>query len=184
MKRILKKYSEIVIEKALDIKVIITDVDGVLTDGRIIYDNTGMEYKEFFVRDGQIMRFLKSAGIKVGAITGRKSEVVINRCEELGFDFHYHGAKDKLKVWEEIKEEHNIVDNEIAYLGDDLLDVPLFQHAGLSASPPDAPEYVRKYVDLVLYTKGGKGTFRELADLILAAQGKWESIFSELGLKK
>lgn len=180
MKAILKNYSQELIAKAQKIKVLITDVDGVLTDGKIIYDDNGLEYKEFSVRDGQIMRFLRDAGIKTGVITGRESRVVINRCKELQFDFHHHGAKDKLKIWDEVINKLEINEVNVAYIGDDLLDVPLFAKAGLSASPPDAPEYVREKADLVLNTKGGKGAFREFADFILAAQGQWESIFKKL----
>ena len=180
MEKILKNYPEDLIAKARQIKLIITDVDGVLTDGKIIYDDNGLEYKEFSVRDGQIMRFLREAGIKTGVITGRESRVVINRCEELQFDFHHHGAKDKLKIWDEVINNLGINAVNVAYVGDDLLDIPLFAKAGLSASPPDAPEYVRERAGFVLNTKGGKGAFREFADFILAAQGQWESIFDKL----
>jgi 3-deoxy-D-manno-octulosonate 8-phosphate phosphatase (KDO 8-P phosphatase) len=180
MEKILKSYSQELIRKAQEIKVLITDVDGVLTDGRIIYDDNGLEYKEFSVRDGQIMRFLRNAGIKTGVITGRESQVVINRCKELNFDFHHHGAKNKLKIWDEVINKLGIEEVNVAYVGDDLLDIPLFKKAGLSASPPDAPEYVREKADFILNTKGGRGAFREFADFILAAQGRWESIFNEL----
>lgn len=180
MEKILKNYSQELIGKARNIKVIITDVDGVLTDGKIIYDDNGLEFKQFSVRDGQIMRFLRDAGIKTGVITGRESRVVINRCEELKFDFHHHGAKNKLKIWDDVINKLGIEEVNVAYIGDDLLDVPLFKKAGLSASPPDAPHYVSEKADLVLNTNGGKGVFREFADFILAAQGQWESIFKKL----
>ena len=173
MDKILQRYSKDIIEKAGKIQVIITDVDGVLTDGKIIYDNSGMEYKQFFVRDGQIIKYLRDAGIKIGAITGRESQVVINRCNELNFDFHHHGAKDKLKIWDEVINKLGIDEVKVAYIGDDLLDIPLFEKAGLSVAPADAPEYIRDKVNLVLYTDGGKGAFRELGDLVLAAKGKF-----------
>lgn len=180
MESILKKYSSEIIEKAKQIKLIITDIDGVMTDGKIIYDDNGLEYKNFFVRDGQIMRFLKEAGIKVGAITGRESQVVKNRCEELGFDFHYHNAKDKIAVWDEIINKLGIKEVNVAYIGDDLLDIPLLERSGLSATPLDAPEYVQEHADLVLNTKSGKGVFREFADLVLASQDQWNMIFTKL----
>lgn len=180
MKNILDKYPVEIIEKAKAIKVIITDIDGVMTDGKIIYDDNGLEYKNFFVRDGQIMRFLREAGIKVGAITGRESQVVKNRCEELGFDFHYHNAKDKIAVWEEIINKYGLSEVNVAYIGDDLLDMPLFARSGISATPADAPAYVKSKADLVLNTKSGKGVFREFADIVLAAQDQWEMIISKL----
>ncbi|MGK7390843.1 MAG: KdsC family phosphatase [Candidatus Cyclobacteriaceae bacterium M2_1C_046] len=180
MKSILDKYPVETIEKAKSVKVIITDIDGVMTDGRIIYDDNGLEYKNFFVRDGQIMRFLREAGIKVGAITGRESPVVKNRCEELGFDFHYHGAKDKIAVWEEIMNKYGFSEVNVAYIGDDLLDMPLFARSGFSATPADAPDYVKEKADLVLNTNSGKGVFREFGDLILAAQDQWELIYKKL----
>ena len=183
MKSILNKYPVEVIEKAKNIMLIVTDIDGVMTDGQIIYDDNGLEYKHFFVRDGQIMRFLREAGIKVGAITGRESQVVKNRCEELGFDFHYHNAKDKIAVWEEIMNKYGLREVNVAYIGDDLLDMPLFARAGLSATPADAPDYVQQKADVVLNTNSGKGVFREFADLVLAAQDQWDLIFEKLNMK-
>ena len=163
-------------EKAKKIKAIVFDVDGVLTDGGIIYDNSGMELKRFNVKDGQIISHLKKAGFIVGAITGRDSQVVKNRCEELKLDFHFHGSSDKLVQYEKIKETYSLKDNEIAYMGDDIIDLSILTRCGLSASPQDAREYIKKHVDFIAPSKGGDGALRDLADYILDAQGFLDKI--------
>ena len=163
-------------QKAKKIKVIVFDVDGVLTDGGIIYDNTGLEIKRFNVKDGQIISHLKQAGFVVGAITGRNSQVVKNRCEELKLDFHYHGSSDKLVQYEKIKENYTLTDEEIAYVGDDIIDLGLLSRCGLSATPNDARFYMKNNVDLVLPSKGGEGALRDFADFILQEQCLLEAI--------
>ncbi|HIM75980.1 MAG TPA: HAD-IIIA family hydrolase [Campylobacterales bacterium] len=163
-------------EKAKNIKAIVFDVDGVLTDGGIIYDNSGMEIKRFNVKDGQIISHLKKAGFIVGAITGRDSQVVKNRCKELKLDFHFHGSSDKLVQYNKIKEEYNLKDNQIAYIGDDIIDLPILTRCGLSATPSDARKYIKKYVDFVIPSKGGEGALRDLADFILEEQNLLEAI--------
>jgi len=162
--------------KAKKIKLIAFDVDGVLTDGGIIYDNSGMEIKRFNVKDGQIISHLKKAGFIVGAITGRDSQVVKNRCEELKLDFHYHGSSDKLVQYEKIKEKYNLKDKHIAYIGDDIIDLPILTRCGLSATPNDARRYIKKYVDYVTVSKGGEGALRDLADFILWSNKLLEKI--------
>ena len=162
--------------KAKKIKAIIFDVDGVLTDGGIIYDNSGMEIKRFNVKDGQIISHLKKAGFVVGAITGRDSQVVKNRCKELKLDFHFHGSHDKLVQYNKNKEEYNLEDEEIAYIGDDIIDLSILTRCGLSATPNDARSYMKKYVDFVTPSKGGDGALRDLADLILEKQNILEGI--------
>ena len=165
--------------KAQQIKLIAFDVDGVLTDGGIIYDNSGMEIKRFNVKDGQIISHLKRAGFVVGAITGRNSQVVKNRCEELKLDFHYHGSSDKLVQYEKIKEDFSVEDEEIAYIGDDIIDLPILTRCGLSATPNDAREYMKKYVDFVTASKGGEGALRDLADMILIEQNLFDVIIRQ-----
>ena len=161
-----------VFEKAKGIKVFITDVDGVLTDGGILYDNQGMEFKKYNVKDGLIVQHLKKAGFLVGAITGRASQVVENRCEELRFDFHYHGVKDKFKKLSELLETMELTLDEVAYIGDDLIDLPVLTRVGLSIAPADALPYVHAAVAYVSPLNGGKGVFREVADLLLHAKGQ------------
>lgn len=171
---ILRQYTAEQVALARKINVIICDVDGVLTAGGIIYDNAGNEFKIFNVKDGQIMKMLHSSGLKTGAITGRASDVVRNRMEEMGMDFHYHGIKDKLKQYENIKEEWGFVDEEIAFLGDDIIDMPILQRCGLGISPNDAKPYVQDCAKLITKANGGAGVLREAGDLILAARGEFE----------
>ena len=161
-----------------EIKAIVFDVDGVLTDGGIIYDNTGIEIKRFNVKDGQIVSHLKRLGFLVGAITGRNSQVVKNRCEELKLDFHYHGSSDKLVQYDKIKNDYNLLDENIAYIGDDIIDLPLLSRCGLSATPDDAREYIKKHVDYITPSKGGDGALRDFADLILEKQGLLEELIN------
>lgn len=179
MNNYLKDISENNTQKAGKIKLLITDVDGVLTDGGIIYDNSGVEYKRFNVKDGLIVAHLRKNGIMVGAITGRNSKVVENRCEELHFDFHYHGIKDKSQKLLEVLEVLEINLEEVAYIGDDLIDLPILKKVGFSACPADALPYVSEHVDFVSSLQGGQGVFREVADLILQSKGILSSIINK-----
>ena len=172
-----------ILDRAKGIKVLITDIDGVLTDGGIIYDNAGMEFKKYNVKDGLIVQHLKKAGFLVGAITGRSSQVVENRCEELRFDFHYHGVKDRLKKLNELMETMELSLEEVAYIGDDLIDLPVLTRVGLSIAPADALPYVSAAVHYVSPLDGGKGVFREAADLLLYAKGQLVPLVDNL-LKK
>ena len=162
--------------KAKKVKAILFDVDGVLTDGGIIYDNNGLEYKKFNVKDGQIVSHLKKLGFVVGAITGRESDVVKNRCNELKLDFHKHGIKDKLVEYESFKKTFSLIDEQISYIGDDIIDLSILSRCGLSATPHDARSYMQKNVDIVTQSKGGEGVFRDLADYILESQNLLEEL--------
>ncbi|PWL27226.1 HAD-IIIA family hydrolase [uncultured Roseivirga sp.] len=173
-------YSEKTIEQAKIIKAIVFDVDGVLTDGGIVYDNAGMEFKRFNVKDGQIIKYLKRAEIYTAVITGRDSLVVRNRCEELKIDKHYHGIKNKLETYQKLKEKWQLTNEQIAYVGDDINDLPVLVRCGLSCTPSDGHYKVKEHVDLVLKSKGGEGVLRELADLVLEAQNRYEDIIKEL----
>jgi len=165
--------------KAKKIKGIIFDVDGVLTDGGIIYDNDFKEYKRFNVKDGQIISHLRSNGFVVGAITGRESDVVKKRCEELKLDFHEHGVNNKLLKYENFKKNFDLADDEVAYVGDDIIDLSVLSRVGLSACPSDARYYIKENVDIVLDSKGGEGAVRDLSDMILEEQGKLETIIQK-----
>ena len=159
------------IAKAAKVKAVFFDVDGVLTDGGIIYDNLGNELKRFNAKDGLIIRYLKAEGLITGAITGRDSPVVRNRCEELGLDFHFHGIKDKKAKSEEALATYSLQYEEVAYIGDDIIDLGLIKACGLGAVPQDAISYIKPHADLVTAKKGGEGALRELGDLVLAAKG-------------
>jgi len=166
-------------EKSKKIKAILFDVDGVLTDGGIIYDNNGLEYKRYNVKDGQIISHLKRLGFIVGAITGRESDVVKNRCDELKLDFHKHGIKDKLVEYNLFKDKYNLQDNQISYIGDDIIDLSILIRCGLSATPNDARAYMKKNVDIVTDSKGGEGVLRDIADYILESQGLLETLIEQ-----
>ncbi|MBW3469896.1 KdsC family phosphatase [Arthrospiribacter ruber] len=166
-------------EKAEKIKLLVTDVDGVLTDSGIIYDNSGMEYKRFNAKDGFVVHPLKKNGILVGAISGRKSKVVEDRFEELKFDFHYHGIWDKDKKLREILEVLEISYDEVAYIGDDLIDLPLLKKVGFSICPADTFDYVKNEVDFVSSKQGGHGVFREVGDLILESKGLLQMVIDK-----
>ena len=164
------------LEKAGKIKAILFDIDGVFTDGGIIYDDKGVEYKRYNVKDGQIIAYLKKMGFVVGAITGRDSNVVKYRCNELNLDFHKHGVKDKFIEYIKFKKQYNLVDEHIAYIGDDIIDLSILVRCGLSVAPNDARVYIKEAVDIVTSTKGGEGVFRDVADYILNAP----NLFKEL----
>jgi 3-deoxy-D-manno-octulosonate 8-phosphate phosphatase (KDO 8-P phosphatase) len=173
-----------VFERAKSIKVLITDIDGVLTDGGIIYDDLGTEYKKYNVKDGYIVQHLRKAKILVGAITGRASQVVENRCEELKFDFHYHGIKDKGKKLEELLETMEVSFEEVAFIGDDLIDLPILTKVGLAISPVDALPYVKAQVHYISPFAGGKGVFREVADIMLHSKGQLIPLIENLSKKE
>ncbi|OEK05236.1 KdsC family phosphatase [Roseivirga misakiensis] len=175
----MKKLSPEILEKLKGIKAVVFDVDGVLTDGKITYDNKGMEFKSFNVKDGQIIKHLRKNNILTGVITGRDSRVVRNRCEELKIDFHHHGIEDKFNVFFKEMSRRNIAADQVAYIGDDINDLPVLRIVGLSATPADGHYKVKEEVDLVLSSEGGKGAVRELADLILEATGTYDLILKK-----
>lgn len=170
-KEILLQYPKGIKKKAAEIKALFFDVDGVLTDGRIIYDNAGNETKNFHVKDGYIISHLKKAGILVGIITGRDSQLVAYRAAELKLDFCYQGIADKYSVFKKLSQQYGISEGKIAYIGDDINDLKVLKSCGLSACPSDAPAYIKERVHVVTGAKGGRGVVREVADLILDAKG-------------
>ena len=149
------------------IKLIVLDVDGVLTDGSIIYDSEGREYKIFNVKDGYGIVTAVRRGIKVVVISGRNSPIVERRCRELGITEIFQGVSDKLKVYEEVKEKYGLKDSEVAAMGDDIPDIPILERVGFSGAPADAVPEVKKVVKLVTSLPGGKGAVREFIDYLL-----------------
>ena len=176
MKLILSKYSKAQVKKARNIKAIFFDVDGVLSDGKIIYDQTGKEIKNFSVKDGYIVSHLKKAGIIIGAISGRDSGVTQTRCAELKFDFCHQGVLDKAATFEKLAKHYNLKLKEVAFIGDDINDLRVFEIAGLSVCPADTYSYIKARTDLTTFAKGGEGVLREVADLVLAATGQFETL--------
>jgi 3-deoxy-D-manno-octulosonate 8-phosphate phosphatase (KDO 8-P phosphatase) len=176
--------SEEIWERASKIKLLITDIDGVMTDGGIIYDDMQTEYKKYDVKDGLIVHHLRRNKFMVGAITGRDSRVVQNRCEELKFDFHYHGIKNKGKKFNEVLETLELEPDQVAYIGDDLIDLPVLTRVGLAVCPADAIEYVKPFAHYISRFAGGKGVFREVGDLLLHVSHMLVPIIENLSQKE
>jgi len=163
-------------ERLAKIRLLLLDVDGILTDGRIVYDHNGVESKMFDVKDGHGLKLIQRAGISVGIITGRSSEVVALRARELGIDILYQGVKEKIVPYREILENLGLVDEEVAYMGDDLVDLPVLTRVGFSATVADAVEDIKPHVHYVAQKKGGRSAVREVCDLILKESGKWPAV--------
>ena len=163
-------------EKIKRIRLLLLDVDGVMTDGRIVIDDNGVESKFFNVRDGHGIKLLQRAGIDVGIITGRSSEVVNHRAEELGIRLVHQGIKNKIEAYEKILSDEGLKDAEVAYVGDDVVDLPVLRRAGFSAAVADASQHLFPYVDYVSRCKGGKGAVREISELLLRSRNLWESV--------
>jgi len=162
--------------KMKDIKLLILDVDGVLTDGSIIYDGNGVETKVFSVKDGLGIRLLMEAGINLCIATGRSSNALNNRCENLGIVHIFDGVSDKAAVLDLILDRVGVSAHEVAFIGDDLPDLALMQMVGLSIAVADAHKTVLENADMVTSAKGGAGAVREACEAILKAQGLWENI--------
>jgi len=158
------------------IRLLLLDVDGVLTDGRVIIDNNGVEAKAFNIKDGHGMKLIQRAGIRVGIITGRSSQVVEFRARELGIDILHQGAKDKLTPYRQILAAEGLTDAEVAYVGDDLIDLPILQRVGYAVAVADAVAEIKPYVDYVTQLPGGYGAVREVCDQLLRGRGAWEDV--------
>ena len=164
-------------ERAKKIKLLILDVDGVLTDSRIIYDNFGDELKFFNVNDGLGVFLLGKAGIKTVIITARKTKAVIKRSRDMHVSAVYSDHY-KLKVYRKVLRKFRVKDEEVCFVGDDLLDLPITKRAGFAASPPNAMPEVKEASHYITEKEGGKGAVREVIELILKSQGLWERIIS------
>ncbi len=173
-----KKTKKQLDETARRIKLLILDVDGVLTDGSIILDNEGNEFKAFHVRDGHGIKMLTRTGIKVAIITGRQSNVVERRAKELGITEVYQKYHNKNEAYEDLKGKLSIKDEEIAYIGDDIVDLPLMKRVGLSIAVADAAEEIKPYASIITRNKGGRCAVREITDYILKAKGLMEKIIN------
>jgi 3-deoxy-D-manno-octulosonate 8-phosphate phosphatase (KDO 8-P phosphatase) len=166
-------------EKASNVRLFLVDVDGVLTDGGIVYDALGREIKRFHVRDGHGIKMLQQAGVEVGIISGRTSEVVAVRGRELGISLVRQGATDKVAVWRRILEEKGISAAQTAYVGDDIVDVPLLRQVGFAAAVADAESYVLAAADFISSRPGGQGAVREIIEFVLHSCGAWEKVASK-----
>ena len=163
-------------DKLKHTKLLLLDVDGVLTDGSIIYNDSGDETKVFNVKDGLGIRILMKAGIQVGIVTSRTSKALKHRCNNLGISLIFDGVHDKTSVLELISKRTGLPAEDIAFIGDDLIDLPLLKRVGLSIAVADAHETVIENVDMVTLKKGGAGAVREVCEAILKAQGLWSKV--------
>ena len=164
--------------KARNIRMLLLDVDGVLTDGTFVPDSE-REAKRFHSRDGIGLVLARKAGLKTGLISGRSSAIVASRARELSMHFVRLGVSDKLRALDEALEQESLAADQIAYMGDDLPDLVILKRAGLSATVADAPVDVRSRVDYVARANGGYGAVRELVEVILSAQGKLDALIAD-----
>lgn len=164
-------------ERAKKVKLLILDVDGVLTDGRIIYDNFGDELKFFNVNDGLGVYLLNKAGIKTVIITAKKTRAVIKRANDMRVAAVYSNHH-KLRIYQKVLKKFRVKDEEVCFMGDDLLDLSLIKRAGLAVAPPNAIAEVRNLSHYITKKEGGKGAVRELTEIILKSQGLWEKAIS------
>jgi len=155
-------------------KLILTDIDGVWTDGGMYYDQIDNEFKKFNTSDSAGVLFAKLNSMRVGIITGEDTNIVSRRAKKLGVDFLFLGVKNKREVILKLCEEHKIDLQSVAYIGDDINDILAFEIVGFSACPSNAPDYVKSKCDIVLTKKGGEGVFREFVEYILNYHGTME----------
>jgi 3-deoxy-D-manno-octulosonate 8-phosphate phosphatase (KDO 8-P phosphatase) len=164
---------------AKDIKLLILDVDGVLTDGSIILDNEGNEFKAFHVRDGHGLKMLAKAGIRVAIITGRQSTVVDRRARELGIAEVYQKCYNKTAAYEHLLQKWGLSSAEVAYIGDDIVDISLLMKVGLPVAVADATQEAKALALLITTQRGGRGAVREVCELLLKSQDKWDDLLDE-----
>ena len=167
-------------DQLIDIQLVLLDVDGVLTAGEIIYGDNGEQLKIFNVKDGLGIRMLKAAGIGVGIVTGRKGGALQHRCRNLGIDLVFDGVRDKTKTLDDIVARTGIAADHIAFIGDDLPDLPVMKRVGLAVAVADAHESVRQAAHIITRLPGGRGAVREISDAILKAQNQWTTIVEKL----
>ncbi len=163
-------------EKCQSIVLLLSDVDGVMSDGRLIYDNRGIETKSFHARDGLGIKLWQRAGHRFGMVTKRSSQIVKNRAGELGVDLVRQGVEDKAAALREIAEQLALSPEQIAYIGDDFPDLPAMRLAGVGITVPGASREILQASDLVTQTPGGRGAVREVIELILRQQHRWEPV--------
>ena len=167
-------------ERCRGVRLLVLDVDGVLTEGSIVYGSGGLEVKHFHVRDGSGLKLWKLAGRRSALITGRSSPMVDGRAAELGVDFVFQGASDKLPAYQRLLADAALPPSAIGYVGDDLPDLPPMRHCGLAAAVADGCREVRAAAHYVTRAAGGRGAVREVIELILRCQGEWDRLAERL----
>ena len=160
-----------VVERARAIRLVIFDVDGVLTDGSLFLGDDGQQYKAFNSKDGHGMRMLIQSGVEIAILTGRLSKVVEHRMRDLGIDLVFQGHREKLPIFERLLEERGLEAAQVAYAGDDLVDLPVMRRVGLAVGVQDAHPTVKQHAHWLTTSAGGRGAARELCEFIMEAQG-------------
>ena len=168
-----------ILERAKQIKLVIFDVDGVLTDGGLYFTDDGKELKAFNSRDGHGMKMLRQSGVEIGIITGRTSNVVTHRMDNLGIKYVYQGQHEKLPAFLELIEKLGVVPEQVAYMGDDVVDLPIMRRVGLAVAVQDAHGWVAKHSHWQAPSCGGRGAARDLCEMIMEAQGNLQSTLEE-----
>jgi len=171
-----KRVMQDILERARQVRLVIFDVDGVLTDGSLFLGDDGQEYKAFHSRDGHGMKMLQHTGVTLAIITGRTSEVVRIRMEHLGITHVYQGQDDKLQAYESLKNILRLSDERIAYVGDDVVDLPIMRRVGLAVTVADAHPLARNHSHWQTRSPGGRGAAREVCELIMEAQDTLDGI--------
>ena len=166
-------------QRASRIKLLLMDCDGVLTDGRLWLTEDGDEQKSFNTHDGLGLSLLHRAGLKSGIITGRASKAVTRRAAELGVEFVRHGEPDKIAAFEQLLQQADVAESEVAFVGDDLPDIPIMKRAELAIAVADAVAETRSVAHYVTQARGGRGAVREVVELILKSQGRWHDLVDE-----
>lgn len=167
-----------ILEKAKKLKLLILDVDGVLTDGRLFFDNKGTEYKCFHARDGHGIKLLRQTGVEVAVISGRSSNSVALRMKNLGIVHVYQGHENKQSAFAEVLEKTGVTAEQAAHVGDDLLDLPIMMRVGLAIAVSDANFAVKERADWCTTLPGGQGAVREVCDFIMQAQGSFDKVLN------
>jgi 3-deoxy-D-manno-octulosonate 8-phosphate phosphatase (KDO 8-P phosphatase) len=162
--------------RARALKMLLFDVDGVLTDASVVISGNGSESKTFSIRDGSALVWAKREGLEVGLLSGRTSDATAWRAAELGIRILVQGAADKRAAYRQILETNKLADEQVAYMGDDLIDLPVLGRAGLSAAPADAATEVLAHVNWVSRHAGGRGAVREFVEVVLRAKDRWDSV--------
>ncbi len=166
-------------ERLRQVRLLVLDVDGVCTAGGIVFIDDDREAKVFCVRDGSALFIAQLIGLKIAVVTARVSKVVERRFTELPVDYLFQGEKNKVGVCLDIQRLEGLADHQVAYVGDDLIDLPLLEHAGLGITVADGHEKLRDLVDWITETKGGRGAVREVIDDIVTARGLWDEVLND-----
>lgn len=166
-------------DRCKKIELILSDVDGVLTDGGVLFDNQGIEIKEFCIRDGLGIKIWQKAGFKIGVLTARTSHIVKVRAAEMNVEIVRQGFEDKLPVAKEVMADLGLSAEQVCFIGDDLTDLPVMRHVGLGVAVDDAAPEVRKAADYVTKVPGGRGAVREVVEVLLKSKNRWEGLIRD-----